>query len=572
MVIGAMRIESINRKLYRKFGGRVRAEKRDDCIYLSGELDSWDDVVDAGMTAATKYSRCHVVNDIVFTGAVPEQMHMPGISDDVLEGDSPDVLIIGGGISGCTVARELSRYKLDILLIDKEADLALGASGRNDGEVHPGVDLSRGSLKHKYIRRANHMYEGICRELDVPFKRTGQYACFTHRSWLPFVWLYAMKRRYIDGIEDTRIELGGKIREKEPGISPKVAFALSSPSSGSVSPYNLVIAYAENAVHNGARVSLNTAVTGMELDGGRIKAVHTNRGTLHPRMVINCAGVYADKVAEMAGDRFFTIHPRRGTNSILDKKTGARFASIASVVGAKSPGHTHTKGGGILHTAHDNLLVGPDAVETWERENTATNRESIERVFAKQKHTMPTLSEKDIITYFTGVRAPTYEEDFIIEPGRKTENIFHVAGIQSPGLTTAPAVAEDVAKAVAETLGADKNEGFDPVRHAPPHLAAMSDAERAELIRKNPDYGVIVCRCEEVSRGEILDALRSPVCVPTLDGVKKRVRPGMGRCQGGFCSPLVTKIIAEYLGVPLTEVRKSSAESAIVFESRKGDR
>ena len=572
MVIGAMRIESINRKLYRKFGGRVRAEKRDDCIYLSGELDNWNDVVEAGMTAATKSSRCHVVNDIVFTGAEPEPMHMPGISDDVLEGDSPDVLIIGGGISGCTVARELSRYKLDILLLEKEADLALGASGRNDGEVHPGVDLSRGSLKHKYIRRANHMYEGICRELDVPFRRTGQYACFTHRSWLPFVWLYAMKRRYIDGIEDTRIELGGRIREKEPSISPKVAFALSSPSSGSVSPYNLVIAYAENAVHNGARVSLNTAVTGMELDGGRIKAVHTNRGTLHPRMVINCAGVYADKVAEMAGDRFFTIHPRRGTNSILDKKTGARFASIASVVGAKSPGHTHTKGGGILHTAHDNLLVGPDAVETWERENTATNRESIERVFAKQKHTMPTLSEKDIITYFTGVRAPTYEEDFIIEPGRKTENIFHVAGIQSPGLTTAPAVAEDVAKAVAETLGADKNEDFDPVRHAPPHLAAMSDAERAELIRENPDYGVIVCRCEEVSRGEILDALRSPVCVPTLDGVKKRVRPGMGRCQGGFCSPLVTKIIAEYLGVPLTEVRKSSAESAIVFDSRKGGR
>lgn len=311
------------------------------------------------------------MNDIVFTGAEPEPMHMPGIRDEALEGESPDVLIIGGGISGCSVARELSRYKLDILLLEKEADLALGASGRNDGEVHPGVDLSRGSLKHKYIRRANHMYEGVCRELEVPFKRTGQYACFTNKAMLPFVWLYAMKRRYIDGIEDTRIEMGNKIREKEPGISPDVAFAISNPSSGCVSPYNLVIAYAENAVHNGARVSLNTAVTGMELGGGRIKAVHTNRGTLYPRMVINCAGVYADKIAEMAGDRFFTIHPRRGTNSILDKKTGARFASIASVTGIKSPGHTHTKGGGILHTAHDNLLVGPDAVETWERENTA---------------------------------------------------------------------------------------------------------------------------------------------------------------------------------------------------------
>ena len=272
----------------------------------------------------------------------------------------------------------------------------------------------------------------------------------------------------------------------------------------------------------------------------------------------------------MANDRFFSIHPRRGTNSILDKKAGRHFAAIASIVGASTPSKTHTKGGGILHTVHDNLLVGPDAIETYERENTATNAESIERVFAKQRITMPTLTERDIITYFTGVRAPTYEEDFIIEWGRKTENIFHVAGIQSPGLTTAPAVAEDVAHEAAQWLEAEENKAFDPIRHAPPHLAAMSDAERAELIAQNPDYGVIVCRCEEVSRGEILDALNSPICVPTVDGIKKRLRPGMGRCQGGFCSPLVTKIIAEFLGVPLTEVKKSSASSPIVFESRKG--
>lgn len=565
-----MKMRKINKKLHEQFGDKVRAELKDNCIYLSGSLDSWDDVVAAGMTAATKNSDCHVVNDIVFTGTEPEPMRIPPVGDDGLEGERPDVLIIGGGISGCSVARELSRYKLDILLLEKEADLALGASGRNDGEVHPGVDLSKGSLKHKYIRRANHMYEDLCRELDVPFKRTGQYACFTQKSRLPVVWLYAMKRRYIDGIEDTHIEMGDKIREKEPTISKDVAFAISNPSSGSVSPYNLVIAYAENAVHNGARVALNAAVMDMELENGCIKGVRTNRGTIYPRMVINCAGVYADKVAEMAGDRFFSIHPRRGTNSILDKKAGTRFSSITSVLGSKSPGRTHTKGGGILHTAHDNLLVGPDAVETWERENTETRRESIEQVFAKQKTAMPSLTEKDIITYFTGVRAPTYEEDFIIEAGRKMENIFHVAGIQSPGLTTAPAVAQDVARLVAESLGAEENRDFDPVRHAPPHLAAMSDAERAELIRQNPDYGIIVCRCEEVSRGEILDALNSPICVPTLDGVKKRVRPGMGRCQGGFCSPLVTQIIAEFLDCPLEDVRKSSGESAIVFESRKG--
>lgn len=278
-------------------------------------------------------------------------------------------------------------------------------------------------------------------------------------------------------------------------------------------------------MQNGARVSLNTAVTGMDVSGGEIKAVYTNRGTIYPREVINCAGVYSDVVAQMAQDRFFSIHPRRGTNSILDKKTGASFHGIASIVMSQSPVQTHTKGGGILHTMHDNLLIGPDAVETPERENTATDAESIARVFTKQRITMPTLTEKDIITYFTGVRAPTYEEDFIIEPGRKTKNIYHVAGIQSPGLTTAPAVAQDVAEYVAKLFNAEKKADFDPVRKAPPHLAGMNDAERAELIRQNPDYGVIVCRCEEVSRGEILDALRSPVCVPTLDGVKSASDP-----------------------------------------------
>ncbi len=567
-----MNINYINRKLNKRFGGKVSAELRDGCIVLTGELEDWNDIVEAGMTAAVPHSSTHVVNDIVLRNAVPEKMHMPSVQDTALDGERCDVLIIGGGISGCSIARELARYKLSILVLEKEADLALGASGRNDGEVHPGVDLSRGTLKHKYIRRANHMYGDVCRELDVPFMRTGQYACFTRKSWLPFVWLYAQWRRIADGIEDTRIVSGDEIRKREPEISEDVAFAISNPSSGSVSPYNLVIGYAENAVDNGAKISLNTAVTGMKAENGEIKEVYTNRGTVYPGQVINCAGVYADVVAQMAQDRFFSIHPRRGTNSILDKKTGARFNTIASVVGARTPGHTHTKGGGILHTAHDNLLIGPDAVETPERENTATDPASIERVFAKQKITMPNLSERDIITYFTGVRAPTYEEDFIIEPGRKTKNIFHVAGIQSPGLTTAPAVAEDVAGYIAQKLCAEKNDSFDPIRHAPPHLAVMDDEKRAQLIKENPDYGVIVCRCEEVSRGEILDALRSSVCVPTVDGVKKRVRPGMGRCQGGFCSPLVVQIIAEYLGVELTEVRKSSEQSPIIFKSKKGSR
>lgn len=234
---------------------------------------------------------------------------------------------------------------------------------------------------------------------------------------------------------------------------------------------------------------------------------------------------------------------------------------------------THSKGGGILHTVHNNLLIGPDAVETYEKENTETHKESIETVFSKQKRTMPKLSERDIITYFTGVRAPTFEEDFIIENGRKTKNLIHCAGIQSPGLTTAPAVALDIEKMAVQMLRriqtVEKNPNFSPIRHGIPVLKDMDDKHRAEMIRKNPDYGVIVCRCEEISKGEILDALHSPICVPTVDGIKKRIRPGMGRCQGGFCSPLVTQIIAEYLGVPLSEVKKSSEDAVITFGRTK---
>ena len=572
-----MELKKIQKKLQKRFGGAVTAElvanrRGGGSVVLCGRLATWQEVIEACSLAAEKYSEVHVVNNIDCDEVPPQKMRLPKIGNNDLDGQRPDVLIIGGGISGVSIARELSKWKLDILLVEKEADLSLQASGRNDGEVHPGVDLSKGSKKHYYVRKGNAMYTQICKELDVPFKRVGQYVCFKDARLKPFVRLYCLLRRKRDGITDTRLISGEELKKIEPNFAGDFSFAMANPDSGCVCPYGLTIAYAENAVHNGARIALNTAVLDMEVQDGVITSVQTNRGTLYPRLVINAAGVFAEDIAALAQDRFFSIHPRRGTNSILDKKAGAYMHSIASVMefGASK---THSKGGGILHTVHDNLLVGPDAVETWEKENTQTHRESIERVFAKQKETMPRLSERDIITYFTGVRAPTFEEDFIIERGRNTFNIIHCAGIQSPGLTTAPAVALDIEKMavgfLSQTGRVEKNPDFDPIRHGVPVLREMDDATRAEYIRKNPDYGVIVCRCEEISKGEILDALHSPICVPTVDGIKKRVRPGMGRCQGGFCSPLVTKIIAEYLGVPISEVRKSAADSLITFGRTK---
>ena len=563
-----MNIKAVNKKLNKKYGSAFTAVFTGDAVELRGESGSWDDIVDACSMCVQKDKSIHVVNRAKLLGAEIPEMKVPAASSDELEGARPDVLIIGGGISGASIARELSRWDIDILLIEKESDLAMQASGRNDGEVHPGVDLGKGSLKQKYVLRGNAMYEKVCRELNVPFKRTGQYVGFT-QGWLkPIIALYAAQRRHI-GVKDTRLISRAELMAAEPELNPAFRFGLYNSTAGTVCPYGLTIAYAENAVTNGAKVCLNTAALSMEVKDGKIISVKTNRGTVYPRTVINAAGVFADKIADMAGDMFFSIHPRKGTNSILDKKAGKHISAVNSIK-KLSFEKSHTKGGGIIHTAHDNLLVGPDAVETYERENTATQAQSIKKTFDKQRNTWASLSERDIITYFTGVRAPTFEEDFIIEKGRKVKNLIHCAGIQSPGLTTAPAVALDIEKMTVEMLGgAKRNDSYNPVRRGIPALREMSDEERNALIKENPDYGIMVCRCEEISRGEILDALKSPICVPTLDGIKKRVRPGMGRCQGGFCSPTVTKIIAEFLGCDVSLVTKCGTGSEITYGKTK---
>ncbi|WP_346907777.1 NAD(P)/FAD-dependent oxidoreductase [Faecalicatena orotica] len=567
-----MNVNVLQKKLHKHFGESVSVRIENRCIIVSGHLDSWDKIVAACSMCVNKKSGMHVVNDIRLDGVTIPEMRIPDVKDDSLDKKKPDVLIIGGGISGASIARELSKWKLDILLVDKEADLAVQASGRNDGEVHPGVDLNRGSLKQHYVLKGNRMFGRVCKELSVPFDRCGQYVGFTGKWMYPLIWAYVWQRRHICKVKDTRILKRDELFRREPNLNPEFQFAIFNPSAGCVCPYGLTIAYGENAVENGAKVSLNTAVLGMEVKNAKIRSVTTNRGTVYPKIVINAAGVFAEDVAKMAGDRFYSIHPRKGTNSILDKKSGSLVKGIASIK-TLNQNTKHTKGGGILHTVHDNLLVGPNAVETYEKENFATEQGSIDAVFEKQKLTAGALSERDIITYFTGVRPATFEEDFVIEKGRRTKNLIHCAGIQSPGLTTAPAVALDIEKMVVKELSksrkVERNRDFQPVRKAAPVLNRLSDEERNRLIQENPDYGEIVCRCEEISKGEILDALKSPIPVSTIDGIKKRVRPGMGRCQGGFCMPLVTKIISEYEQIPAEKVRKAGAGSEILLRETK---
>jgi glycerol-3-phosphate dehydrogenase len=570
----------------------------DGCLILEGALNSWADVVEAGFLAVKglrfrredksgrgiKSKIQGFVNRVRFMGAEIPPMTAGGVRDTDLEGERPDVLVIGGGIVGCAVARELSRYDVKILIVEKEHDAATHASGRNDGMIHPGIDLFKGTLKYHYGLSGNRMYDRITRELGVPFERTGQYLCFSGVLVKPILYLSLLYWKWL-GIPGVRVIGQKELRGREPGLKDDITSALFFPSAGVVCPHTLTIAYAENAVQNGARFSPDTAVTGMKTGGGRILSVTTTRGTVYPRVTVNAAGVFADTIAAMAGDQFYSIHPRRGINSILDKKmTGILLNTIASRInlfpqkgaasgGAKKTGHS--KGGGVIRTIHGNVLVGPDAEEVYDREDYSTNRKSVDKVFAKFRETVPALSQAYIINSFAGIRAPTYEEDFVVCKGRRAANLVHAAGIQSPGLTAAPSIALGVVRFTLELLAAQGEipgirQDFDPIRKPAPCLAALKHEEREALIQERADYGVILCRCEEISRGEILDALRRPVPCDTLDGVRRRVRPGSGRCQGAFCGPFVLELIAREKGIPFEQVMKSCPGSNILWGPSKG--
>lgn len=543
-------------------------------IRLEGELDDWKAIVKAGKIAA-KAGYKGVINDITLKGFTPPPIRTPKQRDNALEGRRPDVLIIGGGVIGCAIARELSKNALDILLLDKESDVAMHASSRNDGMIHPGIASHANTLRGKMNVKGNAMYTQLCEELGVPFQRYGNLILYADHIFGTVAEPYLGERARKLGI------VGGKIsrkrlREIEPNITDRALGAFEYPSSGVLSPYKLTVALAENAVENGAQVSLDTIVTGMEMEGDSVGSVFTNRGAIHPRLVINAAGVFSDQIAEMANDRFFSIHPRKGELVILDKKKGPLVTRSMGLIDL-SQATSDTKGGGVMRTIDQNVLVGPDAYEQPMREDFSTHRENIDAILKKHLPLIKGFAPADVITYFAGIRAATYEEEFIIERSEYVQNLIHAAGIQSPGLASAPAIAEEISRitvdALKEQMEVKPNTGFNPHRRVIPHMSDLTTEEKQEIIQKNPDYGVIICRCEGISKGEIVDTIHSPIPATTIDALKRRVRPGMGRCQGGFCSPLVTQIICEETGLSPEEVTKSGEDSNLILErTHKGER
>ena len=494
------------------------------------------------------------------------EMKLPSFKDDLLEGRAFDVIIIGGGITGVTAAREFSRYNLKIALLEKESDLGLHASGRNDGMIHPGMAARPGSLKAKYNVRGNELYTRASEELDFKLERPGSLLLFSS-VWSNLLSPVLSLRCRKNGVPGAKHLSRRKVAEMEPFLASGQKGALFMPTAGIVSPMEVVLAYGENAAHNGVEFFFDTAVTGFEISDGRITGITTNRGRLEAGLVINAAGIWADRIAEGAGDRFFSIHPRKGVDAILDKKKRKYQKHIAGMPSLIGSGKSHSKGGGIVPCVEGNILIGPTAREVLDREDFTTSREEMEEL----KHHFDLnsrLDYRDIITYYAGTRAATWEEDFVVGLSERIENLIHAAGMQSPGLASAPAVAEDIVRTGVEVLSrkmtVEKNPRFNPVRKSPPKPSELSPDEKETLIARDPAYGRIVCRCEEISEGEVRDALRGPLPAGSVDGIKRRTRAGAGRCHGGFCLERVMEIIAGDKGIELDGVNRNGEDSWIL--------
>ena len=473
-----------------------------------------------------------------------------------------DVIIIGAGVSGAATARELSRYKVNACVIEKEEDVCCGTSKANSAIVHAGYDAATGSLMAKLNVRGNQMMEQLSKDLDFPFKKNGSLVVCLHEEDMPN--LQALYDRGVaNGVKDLRILNREELRAMEPNISDDAYAALYAPTAGIVCPFNLNIAMAENACVNGVEFKFDTEVTGLHpIEGGW--AIETNQGTFETKYVVNAAGVYADTLHNMVSAKKIHITPRRGDYCLLDKTAGNLVSKTIFALPGK-----FGKGILVAPTVHGNLILGPTAIDIEDKEGTNTTREGLDQVIAKCGMNVKNIPMRSVITSFAGLRAHEDGHEFLIGELEDAPGFIDCAGIESPGLTSSPAIGEMVAEILREKLNLEKNENFVATRKGVLHPDSLSKEERIELIRKNPAYGNIICRCEMITEGEILDAIHRPLGAKSLDGVKRRTRAGMGRCQAGFCSPRTMEILARERHVSMFDITKSGGDSKIVVGTNK---
>ena len=475
-----------------------------------------------------------------------------------------DVAVIGAGVVGALIARELSRYQLDVCMLEKADDVAMGTSKANSAIVHAGFDCQPGSVMAKMNVRGNAMMDQLTRELSVPFKRNGSMVLAFGEEDAGTLQIL-LDRGIQNGVPGVEIVSGDRARELEPNISGNVTAALVAPSGGIVCPYELTIAAAGNAMDNGVRLYTGFEVVSADFADGVWTLVSAAGDQVQARYVINAAGLFSDRVAALLGDTEYHLFPRRGEYLLLDRDQGQMVShTIFQCPSAMGKGIL------VTPTVDGNLLLGPTSENREDREDTATTAEGLATVARLAAKSVPSVNLRAVITSFTGLRSCSPGHDFVIESSKNRPQLVEITGIESPGLSSAPAIAE-YAVGLLKEMGLPLHEkaDFNPIRRPIPRFREMDIQQRRALIQEDARFGQIICRCETVTEGEIVRALHQNPPAHDLDGVKRRTRTGMGRCNGGFCTPQAVEIIARELGIPVEQVTKCGGDSQLLVGKTK---
>ncbi len=451
-------------------------------------------------------------------------------------------------------------------MVEKEEDISEGTTKANNGMIHPGNAAMPFTLKAKLNVKGNAMYSDWAKELNFTFKRTGSLILANSKEEKKVLNLAYLAGR-LNHVPEMRKISGKEAMKIETSIEEEPKLALWTPTTAYVDGYGVTIALAENAATNGVKFYLGTEVVDIIHNNEEVEAVVTNKGIIKAKYIINCAGVYGDDIAEMVGDKFYTIHPRKGGILIFDKSK----AGVSRATGTpNTKGSKQSKGGGSQRTVEGNPLWGPSAREIMDKEDLSFTKEDLDYALSVGKKSNPHINKGDLITYFTGLRAADYKEDFIIEKSNKIKGFIHVSGIQSPGLAAAPAISEMVVEIIKkEEGGLKQNLNYNPIRKAPIEFRNLSRDQQDRIIKNDSRYGNVICRCETITEGEIIEAINGSIPCTTVDGVKRRTRATMGRCQGGFCGPKILSILAREQNKDITQISQKGHDSYIILKKAR---
>lgn len=475
-----------------------------------------------------------------------------------------DIAIIGAGVIGTMIARALSRYHLNVVILERDNDVSTGTSKANSGIIHAGYDAKYGTKMAFLNAKGNAMYDEVCKDLDVPFERIGSLVVAHNHSEIQT--LHELRdngeKLGIPGLEIIDLK---RVRELEPNLKEDILAALYAPSAGIIEPWELAIASAENAIENGCELKLNFPVLDIEKSNQTFRIISENE-SIESRMVINAAGVYADQIYSMVAEPEFNIKPRRGQYFLLDKEADGLVNHVIFPCPTEMG-----KGTLITPTADGNVIIGPDSqnLDRDQKEATDTTLDRLNLVKEMASHLIDQVPYRLNITTFAGLRAEPDTGDFIIEESPQVKKFINVAGIKSPGLSSAPAIAEYVVDIVQSIESLVEKDDFNPKRRPRIKFEKLSNEERQNMIEEDPRYGRIICRCEMITEGEIVDAIHRPAGGRTINGIKRRVRPGAGRCQGGFCGPRVMEILARELGEDISNIVQENKGSSVLIGQTK---